>query len=534
MALGAGPYFGAFSDAYLRSRELGRRESRQGLDEAMALEQIRRQAQEQTDMGLLASAFQARRRAMAGGPPLPAGQSLPMPIPEPMAQPPVAAGLGIAPGPAGTAGSAGAAMPPSATIAPGATPGAPAGEALRRESLLTSMAPDVAGRLLRSPGGRSAIKDLEAAEQEHETQENRKKAETLFGEATKAMKDGDALSYYDHAAKAMRVLGNYQAAAQYTEHAMNLRGDDKESKAANEDLGRWLKANTAYTNDPSPENYASLLKELGEANAKGSRALRGQIIDNVLKKTFNQNPKVTSFSRAVAGAYRDAFSAGKEPNAEGIFRAAAGQDPEGFNAYIYDALANQKALPEVVMKKLLRWDVVDGKEIPQNIYGFAFAETQARFSTLRKDDPKFMEAWWQAIVRKTKETAESKTKPEDTEKGIRADVSEIRKRLSDVRGELRRSPGMAEEDPERYRELREEEQQVKADLEHQESRMRKQTGAPAPKGEPVQIPVNAPNPKLKPDTDKYKQQAMGEINRLKQAGYGRDQIKAMMFKAGWQ
>ena len=315
---------------------------------------------------------------------------------------------------------------------------------------------------------------------------------------------------------------------------MNLRGDDKEQKAANEDLGRWVGANATYTKDPSPENYATLLEELGQANSKGSRALRGQIIDNVLKKTFNQNPQVTGFSRAIAGAYRDAFADGKEPNAEAVFRNAAAKDPEGFNAYIYDALANNKTLPEVVLKKVLRWDVPDKKDLPKDASDFAFIQTQGRFPGLKKDDPRFMEAWWKATIQKSKEMAEAKRSPADEEKGIRADVSEMRKRLSDVRAELRRNPGMADEDPERYKELREEEKQANEDLKHQEGRMRKTTGAPEAKPQEVEIPVRPPAPKLKPGDDKYRQQAKAEMGRLSQAGYSRDEAVAMMKKAGWQ
>jgi len=524
---GIGPYFSTFNEAYLNSRELGRREGESALREALTLEDMRRQAQEGQDMGMLASAYQARRRALEAGPPPSPTPAAGMPIPTPTLAPDQVNGLEGAGAPLSP-------VQPPVPMGPSAMPGAPAGEAPRRESLLSALAPDVAGRLLRSGAGRSAIKDLEAAQIEQEQQDNRMKADKILDEATKAMKAGDSLAYYDHAAKAMRVLGHYQAAAQYTEHAMNLRSDDKESKAANEDLGRWLKANTAYTNDQSPENYAALLNELGQANSKGSRALRGQIIDNVIKKTVNQNPQVTGFSRAISGAYRDTFAAGKEPDAEKIFRAAASADPQGFNAYVYDALANQKNLPEVVLKKILRWDVTDAKEVPKDVYGFAFAETQARFPTLRKDDPKFMESWWQAIVKKTKETETAKAKPDDIEKGIRADVSELRRRLSDVRLDLKRNPGMADDDPERYRSLRQEEQQAVQDLGYHEQRLRKVTGQPEPKPEPVQIPVNPPNPKLKPGTDKYNQQAKAEIARLKQAGYNRDQIKAMMAKGGWQ
>ena len=522
--MGIGPYAIAFNDAFLKSQDNARRQGQANLQEALTLDQIRQQGQEAQDLGGLTAAFQARRAALANQPP-PAPGAPPAPpmteVPEQLSGPPPEV---PAPGLAPTA----------APTAPGPA-GAPAGEAPRRKSLLEEIDPAQAGRLLRTGAGRSALKDLETAEKEQEVADNKKLAEAVFAEATTAMKAGDALGYYDKAAKAMRIMGNHESAGKYLEHAMNLRGDEEETKKANEDLSRWLKAQSTYATDPSPDNYNKFMEELGQANSKASRALRVQISNNVLTKTFNQNPKVTSFSRTIAGSYRDSFAEGKEPDAEKIFRSAAAKDPEGFNAYIYDALTNQKQLPEVVLKKVLRWDTTDKKDIPKDISEKSFFRTRARFPNLKTDDPKFMEAWWADEVKMTREIEkEKKAASGDEEKGIRADVSEMRKRLSDVRAELRRNPGMAEEDPERYKDLREEEKQAVEDLRHQEARMRKNTGAPEAKPQEVEIPVKGPNPKLKPADPKYVQQAKAEIRRLKAAGYTPDQIQSMMQKQGWQ
>ncbi len=519
MSIGTGPYLGAFNEAYLRSGELARRQQRTDLEEAMTLEGLRQQAQESADMGILANAYQARRRALAAAPGAPGMPPTvaPPPGPEQLAGPPPVSALAQAP-----------------PVAPSPPVGAPAGEGLRRQGLLEALSPDVAGRILRSRSGRGAIKDLEDAEKEHETQENRRKAEEIWTEATTAMKAGDVQTYYDNAAKAMRMVGNHEAAAKYLEHAMTLRGDEKELSSANEDLGRWLKAQGKYANDPSPENYAAFLEELGQANSKTSRAIRVQLATNVITKTFNQNPKVTAFSRAVASAYRDAFSGGQEPDAEKIFKAAAAADPEGFNAYVYDALANQKQLPEVVLKKVLRWNVVDAKEIPKDVWSFSFARTKARLPGLRPDDPKFMEAWQQELVATAKRMKDAERKPADDEKETRANISELRRRLNDVRAELRRNPDMADTDPERYRDLRGEEKQSVEDLKWHEERLRKTSGAPPAKQQPADIPVNPPAPKLKPGDDKYRAAAKAEMSRLSQAGYTREQTIERMRKAGWQ
>ena len=523
--MGIGPYALAFNDSFLKSQDNARRQGQANLQEALTLDAIRQQGQEQQDIGGLAAAFQARRATLANQPPPPPA---PPGMPEPGPAPDSAALIGPPPG-----------APPEGGPAPGLAPtpqapaGAPAGEGPRRKSLLEDIDPAQAGRLLRTGAGRSALKDLETAEQEQEVADNRKLAEAVFGEATAAMKAGNAQEYYDKAAKAMRIMGNHESAAKYLEHAMNLRSDEEETKKANEDLGRWLKAQAAYASDPSPDNYNKFMEELGQANSKASRALRLQISNNVLSKTFNQNPKVTGFSRTIAGSYRDAFATGKDPDAEQIFRGAAAKDPEGFNAYIYDALTNQKQLPEVVLKKVLRWDTLDGKDVPKTISEKSFFRTRARFPSLKTDDPKFMEAWWADEVKMTHELEREK-KPDDIEKGIRTDVSEMRKRLNDVRAELRRAPGMAEEDPERYRDLRDEEKQAVSDLGAQEERLRKSSGIPQAKPQAVEIPVKGPGPKLKPGDQKYVLGAQSEIRRLKAAGYTPEQIQSMMSKAGWQ
>ena len=520
--MGIGGYLGAFNESFVRGQENARRQGQADLQQALTMEEMRQQGQQTQDLGGLTGAFQARRAALAtqpsspppGAPPPPAGPAqLAGPLPED--EPP------------GTPGMAPPGMAPSG---PGPA-GAPAGEGPRRKSLLESIDPAMAGRLLRTGAGRSALKDLETAEKEQEQADNRKLAEAVFTDATKAMRDGDALGYYDNAAKAMRIMGHHESAAKYLEHAMNLRGDQDEQKKANEDLGRWLKAQAAYTNDPSPDNYNKFMEDLGQANSKASRAMRVQIANNVLAKTFDQNPKVASFSRGLAGAYRDAWATGKDPDVEKIFKDLAGKDPEGFQAYIYDAMVGQKKLPDVVVRKVLKWDSPD-KEIPKTISEKAWLRTRQRFPSLRADDPKFLEAWWADEVKMTREMDKAKEeKPGEPRKEARADRSELRKRLSDVRAELRR---VDPEDSARLMELRTEEAQAKSDLDEAEKEYRKISGVPEGKPAEVKIPVNPPSPKIKPTEEKYRNAARAEMQRLGKAGYSREQAVAEMRKAGWQ
>ncbi len=520
--MGIGGYLGAFNESFVRGQENARRQGQADLREGLALDAVRQQGQEQQDLGGLTGAFQARRAALANQPP-PAPGAPPAGMPPPMVSPDAMMG-GTVPG-----------VTPPASPAPGMVPsgtgpaGAPADEGPRRKSLLESIDPAMAGRLLRTGAGRSALKDLETAEKEQEQADNRKLAETVFTDATKAMRDGDALGYYDNVAKAMRIMGHHESAAKYLEHAMNLRGDQDEQKKANEDLGRWLKAQAAYTNDPSPDNYNKFMEDLGQANSKASRAMRVQIANNVLAKTFDQNPKVASFSRGLAGAYRDAWATGKDPDVEKIFKDLAGKDPGGFQAYIYDAMVGQKKLPDVVVRKVLKWEGQD-KDIPKNISEKAWLRTRQRFPSLRADDPKFLEAWWADEVKMTREMDKGK-KSDEGRKEFRADRSELRQRLNGVRGELRR---VDPEDSARLMELRQEEAQAKADLDEAEAAYRKQSGVPEGKPAEVKIPVNAPNPKIKPTDEKYRNSARAEMTRLGQAGYSRERAIAEMRKAGWQ
>ena len=143
-----GPYLGEFNRAYLGSRDLARREGQADLQEAMTMEELRQRGELGQDIGALTGAFQARQAALANQPP-------PAPGAPPATPQPGEAALGEL-----GINTQGMQMPQ-----PGPA-GAPAGEAPRRRSLLESIDPATAGRLLRSGAGRSALKDLETAEKE--------------------------------------------------------------------------------------------------------------------------------------------------------------------------------------------------------------------------------------------------------------------------------------------------------------------------------------------------------------------------------
>jgi hypothetical protein len=520
--MGIGPYALAFNDAFLKSQDNVRRQGQADLQEAMTMEELRQRNELGRDLSGLTGAYQARALAnrQPGVPPMPPPQGGPEQLAGPPPEAPMPNAAAPVTEPPGT---------PGLTPTSGTPTGAPAGEGPRRQSLLESLDPAMAGRLLRTQQGRSAIKDLETAEKEQEQADNRKLAESVWTDATKAMKDGDSMGFYDNAAKAMRIMGNHAAAGQYLEHAMNLRGDDEERKKADEDLGRWLKAAERDQNEQTPESRAAFMEELGKATSKASRDLRIKLANNVLMKTMDQNPAVAGFSRGLAGAYRDALADGKDPNPEQIFRDLAAKDPKGFQAYIYDAMVSGKKLPQVVVEKVLKWETPK-HEIPETIRAAAWQRTRAKFPSLRADDPKFMEAWWQEEITMTRQLAKEK-KTEDGPKELRADRTELRQRLNGIRSELRR---VDPEDSARLNDLRQEEAQVKADLDEAEKVYRGKTGTPEGKPAEVQIPVNPPSPKLKTTDEKYRNAAKAEMTRLGKAGYSRERAVAEMRRAGWQ
>jgi tetratricopeptide (TPR) repeat protein len=532
-----GGYFGAFNDSYLRSRDLSRREGQADLEEALTLDRVRQQAQEQQDLAGLVGAYQDRRRVLTagGGQPGPAGAALPAPT---TSLPPLSRDQAFGLEEAGVPLSAA----PTTSIAPtsAAPAGAPAGEGPRRKALLETLQPDVAGRLLRSGAGRTAIKDLVDAEREQELEDVKKAAAPLFTQAAEAAKSGDGLAYYDSVSKAFRILGNHQAAGQYLEHAMKLRSDAKDLEATNGDLGRWATANETYKADPTPENRQKLLEELSKASGSGSREIRRQLTANYFKGIFDQNPQVMGFNRQVAAGYQAAFADGRAPDAEKIYREAAKADPQGFQAYVFEAMANQKALPEVVRKKVLRWEEVDVKDIPKDRYAWAWRRTEARLPGVSQNDPKFLEALNQELAAAVKTEQQAKadersTSPYEEARNLRADVDAARKRLHDVRAELRnvRDPMKGEPDPARERDLVDEETAAKRNLDFYEGKMGKKAGLPAEPQKRTPLAAEAPPVRLKSSDIKYPSYARKAFSTLTGDGQTPDQAAAAMVAKGW-
>lgn len=510
----------SFADAYLRAQRLKQEEDQNDLRFSLAAKQLNDQKQEQEDLSSLARAYQ-ERRAQTGVDPLAVTRG-PGGPPVPVSAGGDPAGAGVAP-----AGTPGPSMPGPAP-APMASP-APRG------ALLDALSPEVAGRILSRPTSRVAFKDLDSAERELEQDRNRKQADAVFAEANAAVKAGNVLEFYDKASRGLRILGQHDRAGAYLEHALSLRQDKEEAERANSDLKGWLGAKSRYDADPTPENYQGFLDSLSTADSKAGRALRQQILSNVVAKTFDQNPQVTAFNRSIAGGYMEAFNTGKQPDAEAIFRAAAAANPKGFSAYMFDAMANGKRIPEVVLKKVLRWDVPDAKEIPKDVYSFAYARTVAKMPGVRPDDPRFMEVWNSEIVRRERQMTEAKTR-DDGDKDLRADLDSLRKRLADVRTNLRQQ-GLRDEDPERHRELLEEERQVKADIAGLEDRARQRgtlgpkADAPLPKAQASRIP--RPKADDAQGVQNYKAAAKSEFNRLVRSGLAPEAAIAAMKRSAW-
>jgi tetratricopeptide (TPR) repeat protein len=525
MGIGAG--LSAFADSYLKAQQAKSLEDRNELQFALQGRAIKGEQQEQQDLASLAQLYQQRRQA--GAPDALAGGGVTTSATLGPGGPVAAGGKMVSD--AGDLAGAGVTSPgvAGAPLMPGpALPAAP------RRALLDELDPGAAGRILSRPTSRAAFKDLETAEREQEQFENRKKADDVFKEANAAIKSGDALGFYDHVSRGMRILGRHDEASRYLEHSLNLRQDKDELDRSNADLKGWMTANATYTADPSPENYQAFLESLSNVNSKAGRALRQQILGNVVSKTFDQNPQVTAFNRSVAKGYMDAFEAGKPADAEKIFKEAAAANPQGFNSYIFGAMSNQRAIPEVVLKKVLRWDVADAKEIPKDVWSFAFARTQAMMPGVRPDDPRFMEKWNQELVRVQKQMTESKTK-DDSDKDLRSDLDGARKRLGDVRTQLRQKD-LKEEDPARYQDLLEEERQAKADLQGLEGKARTK-GTLGPEVKP-EAPKAQPGPSLpKADDDggvkRYKNAARMEYDRLRKVGLDARAAVEAMKRGGW-
>jgi hypothetical protein len=412
------------------------------------------------------------------------------------------------------------------------------------------MDPALAGRLLRHPRGQAVIKTFQEAEKEQYEHGQREIAKGHFEEGSEALRKGDTLGYFDWTGRGFRALGDYAHAAKQTEFSMNIRGNKAEEQAAAADAAAVNRAKAAFEADPTPETRQGVLDALSGVKSAAWRGLNVKVGESLLKSTFDQNPQVMGFNRRVSSGYQSAFAEGKEPDAATIYREAAKADPAGFNAWVLDAMANQKALPDVVRKNVLRWEDVDVKDIPKDRYAWAWRRTQAQLPGVAQNDPRFLETLNKELAEAAKieqraKADEKATSPFEETRNLRNDVDAARKRLHDVRAELRnlRDPVKGTQDPAREQDLLEEEAAAKRDLEGYEGRMRKKaglpgagTGAATPKPR-VLIPARpVPQKELKKGTESsnYRDAARAEISRLKSAGLTMDEVIAEMEKAGWR
>ena len=517
MAPGSGDAITAFNQAYLTSAEAARRGELTDLELANYAEALRRPRQEQEDLAGLVGAFQGRSRAVP--PTTIAGPSLAN----------VVTSGGQAISDAGELAQAGIASPGVAGI-PAPTPTPATGLPVPRTPLLRSLAPEAGGRLLASQSGRAAVKDLEEAERQQEADDNRRLAEEAFSQATTAVKGNDPLGFYDNAAKALRLLGRHDQAGVLLEHGMRLRQDKEQMDKTQAYMTRVGSAVAAYQNDPSPEAYATMLGAMASADTPAARDLQLKYLEQTVKKTFDTDPRVVRFQRGLANVYAEAGQQGKAIEGEAAWREAIKRDPDGWQAYLFDAIRDQKRIPEVVLKKILRWDVLDPKEVPKDLWGTALFLTSKQNPTLEPGDPRWMERFWV----NAKQLAENFKKMGGEEEARRKELSELRQEMGSIQAALRAQD--ISQDPERERLLKEREQWLLAEIDRVRAGGQPGKG-PAPSEAKPELKARPPagiDPVKQPD--RYLKSMRAEFNRMKQA-YPKasdDEIMQVLKRAGWQ
>ena len=517
MAPGIGDALIAFNQAYLPAAEAARRGELTDLELANYAEQLRRRRQEQGDIAGLVGAFQNRPRA-AGGPT----------IATPGLANVVASG-GQTISDAGELAQGGLASPGVAGL-PAPTPAPATGLPVPRTPLIRSVAPEMAGRLLASPGGRAAVKDLEDAERQQEADDNRRLAENAFTQASTAVKGNDPLGFYDNAAKALRLLGRHDQAGVLLEHSMKLRQDKDQMEKTQAYMTRVGAAVSAYQKDQSPEAYDTMLGAIASSDTPAARDLQLKYLEQTVKKTFDTDPRVVRFQRGLATVYIEAGQQGKTIEGEQAWREAIKRDPDGWQAYLFDAIRDQKKIPEVVLKKILRWDVLDPKELPRDVWGTALYLTSQQNPNLQPGDPKWMERFWQ----NAKQLSINLKKMGGEDETRRKELSELRQEASSIQAALRSQD--ISQDPERERTLKERERFLLGEIDRVRA-----GGEPGKGPTPGEIKTEL---KAKPPTgmdpvkqaDRYLKSMRAEFNRMKQA-YPKasdDELMQALKRAGWQ
>ena len=298
-----GLYLSSFLENYLRSRGLGeaqRRSDQNEILQALQGQEFLRGLQEnQQVQGDIAGLVERYRQPSAPG------IAGPTPPAAALAAPP-----GI--GPAAPPGSFGQVAIPeglqvpqpsgAGTLIEGGAPRPSPFEAITRGA-----EPAAVARLLTNPRGQAALKTVEQAERDRREQEDLAAAEGLMGEASKAAKDGDPITWADKYAAGLRRIKQFGPSATIQEYAIKLREKKDEREKAQTFFKAVSAANAEYEKDPTPENYAKFLDTVTTNNeSEVGQVFAQKVMENMVSKRLSADPAEHFFFSQVAKGYMDA------------------------------------------------------------------------------------------------------------------------------------------------------------------------------------------------------------------------------------
>lgn len=323
----------AYLDAFDRAQQQAQAQQLVGMRGASVMQDLmetqRKRQEEEQVMRDLTTEITARRAQ-------PALQPNPQIVP---AVPPIEGGPDTGPGLPGE--------PPRslASMIPQVPPQVPFG---------SSVSPERQAAMLASPRARPVIQGIEEHEKQTERDRLREEARQLFDVAQERFKAGDMAGGSEELAKAYTRMGMHNEAGQHVERALKVRGDKEEEAKSGRDMDKFLKAESAYSGNPSITTYAALMAAMSNPESVTFRAFRTNLVQNQLKASLGRDPYSAMLFKKIAEKYRAGWEAGKQPTFDEVTKAVEMENPGLLFRVVANELEAGKPLQQEFAKRVLR------------------------------------------------------------------------------------------------------------------------------------------------------------------------------------
>ena len=217
-----------------------------------------------------------------------------------------------------------------------------------------SLPPERQAAVLASPRAQPVIRGIEEHEKQSERARLHEEARQIFDVAQEQLKGNDLASGFESLAKAYTRMGQHNEAGQYHERALKIRGDKDEQDKAGRDMEAFLKAETAYRDNPSLTTYGGLLDSMSKPESVAFRAFRTTLVQNQLKASLGRDPHSAMLFKQIAEKYRAGWEAGKQPTFDEVAKQVEVENPGLLFRVMSDELEKGKPLQEELAKRVLR------------------------------------------------------------------------------------------------------------------------------------------------------------------------------------